>query len=200
MDCIRIGEIGMVNKIHALHLLQAVASNNCRVWNDWRIEHPTLLPQLSTFELCHANLSFINLSRSDLKMADFSEADFYRADLESSDLRMAILENANLRKANLQNSNLCRANLKGADLREADLRCADLRGADLTGALLEKAYLTNAVYDPDAVREIINIRGGCVSRLEKIALRIIRYGKPKRVPPASSRLSGRLHFYPDFDR
>jgi len=190
----------MVNKQQALLLIRAVASDNCRIWNNWRIAHPTLLPQLSTLQLYHANLSFINLSRSDLKMADFSEADFYRADLENSDLRMAILENANLRRANLQNSNLCHAYLKGADLRQADLRGADLRGADLTGALLEEADITNAIYDPDAVREIINPCEGCVSLWEKIALRIMRYGKPKRNPPASARISSRFDFHSDFNR
>ena len=175
----------MMNKEHGLLMLRSIASLNCRAWNNWRIDHPTFLPQLASVQLAHANLPFINLSRSDLKLADLSDANLYRANLEASDLRMAILENVNLREANLRNSNLVGANLSGADLRQANLRGADLRQVDLTGASLRNANLTDAIVDPDALEELESLCEGCVSRMEKIALRFSRYRKARPPHPAA---------------
>jgi uncharacterized protein YjbI with pentapeptide repeats len=175
----------MANKEHMLLLLRSIASGDCRVWNNWRIDHPAFLPQLAASELWQVNLSFINLSRSDLKLTSLSEANLYRANLEDSDLRMANLKNANLREANLQNSNLFHANLSGADLRHANLRSADLRQADLTGAILEGANLIDARFDPDTAAQLERLCEGCVSPLEKIALRLSKHRKSKRMPLVS---------------
>ena len=162
----------MASREHILLLVKSIASGDCRLWNNWRIDHPTFFPQLSAVELGHIDIPFINLSKSGLIGADFSKANLYRANLESSDLRMSTMKNANLREANLQNSNLIRANLRGADLRKANLRGANLRQANLAGALLSDADLTGTIFDPDALSELKWSCEGCVSRLERIALQL----------------------------
>jgi len=159
----------MANREHILLLVKAIASGDCRIWNNWRIDHSAFLPQLSAVELRHINISFINLSRSALIGADFSDATLYRANLERADLRMSTMRNANLREANLQNSNLLRANLQGADLRKANLIGADLRQANLSGALLTDANLKGTIFDADALAEMESM---CVGRLERIALQL----------------------------
>jgi hypothetical protein len=162
----------MTNKEHVLLLYRAIASGDCRVWNNWRIDHPEFLPQLSAVELWNLNTPLLNLSRSTLIGANFSNARLYRANLECSDLRLANLKNANLREANLQNANLLRANLEGADLRKANLSGADLRKARLSGALLSDANLTDTIFDSDAHMELKWSREAYVSRLERIALQL----------------------------
>ena len=177
----------MTNKEHMLILLRSVASGNCRLWNDWRIEHPTFLPQLSASELWQVDLSFINLSRADLKMANLSEVNFYRANLSDSDLRMAVLKNANLREANLQNTNLSHANLSGADFRNANLMGADLRWTDLTDVKMRDANLRGAIFDPKALDRVEDLFARSVGRLERLALRLSRSRRPKPVPPVEDR-------------
>lgn len=165
----------MANREHLLLLLRSVTTGDCRIWNNWRIDHPSFLPLLAASELFLVNLPYINLSRSDLKLANLSDANLHHANLKDSDLRMAGLKNTNLRKANLQNSNLRRANLTGADLRGANLRGADLWQADLSGALLKNANLTGAILDPYTLKKLENLCEGCVTRLERIALRLSKF-------------------------
>ena len=177
----------MTNKDHMMLLLRSVASGNCRIWNDWRIDHPTFLPQLSASELWQVDLSFINLSRADLKMANLREVNFYRANLADSDLRMAILKDANLREANLQNSNLSHANLSGADFQSANLIGADLRHSNLEGVNLRDAAIRGALFDPDALDKMEELFEGSVSTLERIALRISKPRRPRRFPLVQDR-------------
>jgi len=179
----------MANRQHLPLLFHAIASGDCRAWNDWRIDHPRFLPQLLALELWEVNLPFINLSRSDLRATALREANLYHANLEKSDLSLAVLENANLREANMRGAKLYRTNLRGADLRRANLRGADLRGADLTGARLKNAVLTDALIDADALEHTADLLEGGVSRLERIALKLSKPKKAKRTlrtPPKAS--------------
>jgi hypothetical protein len=93
------------------------------IWNQWREEHPEIMPSL--FE---ANLDTCNLSG-----ANFSGA--Y--------LVGAYLRGANLRGANLSRAYLSRADLWGTDLSNANLSGADLTGATLIGTNLSGATLVN---------------------------------------------------------
>src|SRR3989442_15983005 len=45
------------------------------VWNQWRKEHPDILPDLSGVSLIKANLIRANLSRTDLSRASLSRID-----------------------------------------------------------------------------------------------------------------------------
>jgi len=123
-----------------------ILKQGVEIWNQWRKEHPNILPDLK-----FANLNGANLRDADLHQADLFQANLSVANLEKADLREADLRETNLIGANLREADLCKAalngailhaaNLIGANLSEADLSEVDLSAADLSGANLRKATL-----------------------------------------------------------
>ena len=102
-----------------------------RGWNEWRMAHADVRPEL-------ANASLYGL---DLVNANLAEADLHEADL---------------RGTNLSNATLAGANLESADFFKTVLDGADLAGANLIGARwlncwqLERARnWQSALRDPD---------------------------------------------------
>lgn len=87
------------------HEHKRILCRGARFWNQWRLENPEVIPELS----------FCVFEGSDLSGADLSGADLYCAWL--------------------QGVNLCGANLGGADLNGASLAGADVTGTDLSGVL-----------------------------------------------------------------
>lgn len=80
------------------------------------------------------------------------------ADLVHSDLRNANFKGAQLQRANLSQALLDGADLSGSDLsftsfNGASLRGADLRGSRLIGTDLRGTDLTNALLDPNALKQ-----------------------------------------------
>lgn len=119
----------MANEEHLALLKQGVD-----VWNDWKINHPDIRP----------NLSFAKGNRLTSKGAKLSGVDLSRANLSKADLSKADLIGANLSEANLSEAYLSEADLIGADLSSTDLSSADLISANLIGAYLSGAYLSGA--------------------------------------------------------
>jgi len=154
----------MANRKHIQPLIAAIESMSMEPWNRWRIENPSIRPDLSGVELPEANLSFANLS-----YADISHADLSRANLHHANLRHADLSSTNLRKAELTEADLSFSILQGTDLRGAILGNAKLRGTHLIGALIDQ----NATEGQEK-----RVRGG-VSKLEKLALRLFARKKRK---------------------
>jgi hypothetical protein len=99
----------MANEWHLEILWRGV-----EVWNEWRENHPDVLPDLS------------------------------RTDLDSALLSTANLSGANLSHSNIRRADLIRANLKGANLSEANFYSTTFAGANLTGANFQKALLNAA--------------------------------------------------------
>ena len=97
-------------------------------WNNWREEHPEIVPNLRLADLHGANLTRVDLSRADL-----SEADLSGTKLSRAKLRWAKLSRADLR----------RASLSGAKLRGANLAAADLRRAQLDNAVVAATVFGN---------------------------------------------------------
>ena len=87
-------------------------------WNQWRKEHPEILP---------------DLNRADLSDADLRQANLRSAYLNSTDLNGANLSDADLSDADLRQANLRSAYLNSTDLNGANLSDTDLNGANLTG-------------------------------------------------------------------
>lgn len=116
-----------------------------QVWNAWRRDNSTLLPDLSKADLSGTNLSKVDFFRTNLNGANLTRANLSGANLSRANLYEASLIWTNLKKASLRGANLTKASLYEADLREADLTGADLRGADLYEANLKKANLTGAM-------------------------------------------------------
>ncbi len=86
----------MGNEEHGRILSQSVGK-----WNQWRLEHPWIDP----------DLSFCVLQGKDLARADLSNCSLY----------CAWLENASLQDANLSGADVGGASFRGADLSRADL-------------------------------------------------------------------------------
>ena len=92
-----------------------------RPWNEWRVENPSLVP----------NLAGVALGIGDSQMGPINGGPIN-------------LAQARLGRASLRFATLTGANLRGADLAKADLRDARLEGADLAGAELSEALLDRA--------------------------------------------------------
>jgi hypothetical protein len=105
----------MANDEHLKLLKQGV-----KAWNEWRVKHPEILPDLRMTNLSHA---------------DLSEADLTEADLANANLNASFFDNGNLTSANLTGANLVSAELVGANLSNAVLQNADFTVA-LTGLTL----------------------------------------------------------------
>jgi uncharacterized protein YjbI with pentapeptide repeats len=91
------------------------------LWNRWRLENPTICPDLSGAELKYMPLA--------------------GADLRGANLSHAILTGADLKEANLQGAILLETNFSGAYDRPPDLTNADLRDVQATGATFKFANL-----------------------------------------------------------
>lgn len=111
-------------------------------WNQWRIEHPNMQPDLSGANLSQDYLFEANLSSTNLSGANLSRACLIGANLSRANLSGANLRGAYLSRANLLYANLRRAQLVGASLRETNLSNADLFEAQIVGADLALANVT----------------------------------------------------------
>jgi len=107
-----------------------------RLWNEWRADHPSILP----------NLVGISLSIGDRQMGPINGGpiNLARARLRHASLRFATLTGADLRGADLADTDLRDARFEGADLTGADLSDAMLDRAELAGACFAGANLCGA--------------------------------------------------------
>ncbi len=129
----------MADAEHLALLMQGAAT-----WNQWRQEHPKILPNFSKAQLCGVDLSGAHLHGADFSAAQLRDANLRRADLRKARLHRADLRWANLHEANLSQARLNEADLSGAHLREADLSAANLGSANLSMADLRRARLCQA--------------------------------------------------------
>src|SRR6266446_1234945 len=100
------------------------------VWNEWRRQGRTFIPDLFEPYLREARLDGADLSRANLRNADLTGAD---------------LRGANLSAANLSGANLGWANLSGVYLNGADLRGTNLSGTNLTRASVNAANVGGSI-------------------------------------------------------
>jgi uncharacterized protein YjbI with pentapeptide repeats len=172
----------MSDKEHLQALILAIASMSMASWNKWRIENPSVRPDLCEAEITDVDLSFANLSYADLSYADFSRSNLYHATLRHTDLSATILKQANLREADLSFSSLQGADLRGANLHDAILRGTNLIGVRLEDADLGGADFTHALFNPKAVEEGRRnrlMRG--VTYLERFALNLFSPGRSREL-------------------
>ena len=104
----------MANKEHL-----KIMSRGASAWNEWRGEHPDIIPDLTEADLSYNNLNGVNLSRANLRFASFMAT-------------------------SLDTANFSRARLYGSNLSVAVLPCANFTGADLHLANFNGAYISNA--------------------------------------------------------
>lgn len=66
------------------------------VWNDWRMKHRHVRPDLSKVNLSGRFLFGVDLSEANLRQADLRDSDLFGVDLAGADLRGADLRGAKL--------------------------------------------------------------------------------------------------------
>lgn len=162
----------MANSEHVKILDQGIPA-----WNAWRVEQPSIHPDLSGIDLTGRNLDGINLARANLQGtfltvtemeeanlddANLSGANLTGADLSGASLKRATLSGVDLSYATLTNADLCdavlsetrlvetilfNATMRGVSLRDAYLKRTILTGADLTGADMSGSRIRNAILE-----------------------------------------------------
>src|SRR5438067_1203647 len=119
----------MANPEHLEILRQGVD-----VWNAWRKDNPSNVPDLSGAEL----------EKMELRNADLRGADFTESDLSGVDLNSAVLEQANFQKANLFNVIFCFSDLRTTKLKDAFLIATHFSQVNLSGVDFSGVNLTGA--------------------------------------------------------
>lgn len=122
----------MANAEHLAILRQGV-----EVWNRWRTEHSSIIPDLRE----------ANLKGFYLEGAALEEADLREADLREADLRETNLNGSNLIGATLVDATLVDATLQWASFRGSYLNKANLTGTMLNGATFDRTILTGCIFD-----------------------------------------------------
>ncbi len=108
-------------------------------------------------DLIEANLDGANLTGATLSFADLTAAVLNKADLTGADLIGTILREANLTRGTLSGSNLSGADLSGANLTEASLIETKFTGAVFRGATVTRAFIGQAVFAHNDLRNVIGI-------------------------------------------
>lgn len=164
----------MADRSHLNILQQGVDA-----WNNWRLQHPDIIPDLQEANLSGRDYSRVDFSNALLNKITADELVLYEANLTGAQLRNANCPSINLSKAKLERANLSgsilseaylvdarlsqvvarkttmiKANLFGAFLNGADLSGADFREAILYQVDLRKANLISANFTRANLKEV----------------------------------------------
>ena len=120
---------------HALRLLR----QGLGAWNQWRIDNPHLVVDLTSADLRAATLDYY-----DLRGVDLTEADLSGARAITAQFDRARLTQGKLREIRAPDSTFQETDLSNADLYGADLASGNFRGAELGSAELSQARMVNS--------------------------------------------------------
>jgi hypothetical protein len=115
-------------------------------WNQWRLENPAVMPDLSRADLRQADLTARFLRGANLAGVRMTGANLSGANLSRANLFKATLVEADLSKAVFTEAILSQATLIAANLRQASFMAADLNGvtvleADFTDSVMGFTFL-----------------------------------------------------------
>jgi hypothetical protein len=170
-----------------------------RLWNQWRMQNPSLTPNLTGIALSAGerqmgpisggpiNFSFARLSHASLRFATLSGANLEMADLSDADLSDARLDGANLSGAELCEALLERVDFAGARLGGANFAGANLKEARSLAQIDEALGIDSSPAAPGAARRLGRQQPG----RERSARRNGKHRPPQRgeVPQARHVLS-----------
>lgn len=122
----------MANQRHLNKLCEGVST-----WNQWREEHPEILP---------------DLRKAGLRGAVLTGIDFRRTNFDGADLH-----NAKLCSVSLHSASICQTNLSGARFRHAYLHRTYFKETILQHTNLHKASLLNTTFLHLDLNETINL-------------------------------------------
>ena len=140
----------MANQEHLALLKQGKTS-----WNQWRVDHPEIEPDLRDVDFEEIDLTGVDLKGVDLRGSFLSREwdgmDLQRVNISGEDLNYAMLEGINFRGANL--SGIC---FDSAILTEVDLQGANLQRANLSdhySCISLKAWFPRPLSEAEPERE-----------------------------------------------
>jgi uncharacterized protein YjbI with pentapeptide repeats len=81
----------MGNREHLNILHDSLDKDTIRIWNDWRSNNPSEIPDLRGVKLKGANLTGYNFNAADLRDADFTDAKLNTCDLNGVALNVLSL-------------------------------------------------------------------------------------------------------------
>jgi uncharacterized protein YjbI with pentapeptide repeats len=116
-------------------------------WNAWRVENPTIDPDLAGARLGGLDLSNVDLRKAYLRGVDLSESKLTNAKLSDADLVFSVARDADLRNADLSRAMLVLSNFAGATLAGATLTSAKLTEAKFENANLRDVLLNAAILE-----------------------------------------------------
>jgi hypothetical protein len=121
-----------------------ILKQGVEIWNRWRNDNPSIVPQLQGADLHGAKLPNVDFADAKLEDANLQEADFSHANFQE-----AWIDRTDCLWTNFQYANLMGTFIQDARLPEADLRYANLSGAhilhsNLSGAKLKDTDFSNA--------------------------------------------------------
>jgi uncharacterized protein YjbI with pentapeptide repeats len=146
----RLARWGMKDHPSANPEHEKLIKSGVEAWNNWRIQHPDVQPNLSGVDLTGAQLSGINLSRAYLFGADLRKSDLRNARLDNANLSAAILTEANLSGAFLTNSILTLTNFDYANLDSAFLsEIKSFRSSFLGATLVNTSFSESSLFETD---------------------------------------------------
>jgi uncharacterized protein YjbI with pentapeptide repeats len=134
----------MANNDHLNILKKGVTS-----WNQWRIDNPTIVPDLRQAPLFGEDVSGADFRKVDFSSANFRECKFDRtlfdgANLSGAKMARAQLSAASFVRTNLYGAELSNAIFSGADLSFASLKNSTLYEAEFVGSVLNGAEFNEA--------------------------------------------------------
>lgn len=115
-------------------------------WNQWREKNPTIIPDLSDYNLTGnkfggINFSNANLQKTGLGYTELTSANLNNANLSHAAFRGALVHSSTFQKANLFGTLFLQANLMACDFTNANLYKAKLNETQMKYAILNGANL-----------------------------------------------------------
>ena len=136
-----------------------ILNQGVSIWNKWRIENPSILPNLRSINIENLNLKGINFSSTNLSLAKLSNIYLSEANLNSATLYGTQIVNSDLSEINLKYTdinecNFYKTSFSGATFKalniedsrfiEASLTYATLSGVTFTNVNLNNVYFMNS--------------------------------------------------------
>ena len=109
-----------------------------RVWNTWMLENPSIIVDISEFDLSNRDLSGYDFSTITAQSTNFSNCRLVGADFGHAELLGANFKGANITNASFDNANLVEVNLVNVRAIKADFYQATLEGANLSNGIFIK--------------------------------------------------------------
>lgn len=134
--------------MNTIHL--GILNNGIEHWNQWRVEFPSVNPDLSGITLSLTNPAKFrkdveyktrDFRNGNFRNTNFSESVLMGANFTSCNLEKALFKNADLRRANFAHSNLT-----GVSFHRANLTLSNFYKADLDNALFWETIMARTSF------------------------------------------------------